>query len=45
MIYVNWDDPTDGEPNVVSFNKWEEAEEFCKENKLNIRECCSEICW
>lgn len=45
MVYVAWNDTEDDEANVISFDTWEEAKEFCKENGLKTEECCSEVDW
>lgn len=45
MVYVTWQDEEDNEVNIVSFDTFDEAKEFCKENGLNPDECCDEMFW
>ena len=45
MVYVTWQDEEDNEVNIVSFDTFDEAEEFCKENGLKTEECCDVMDW
>lgn len=45
MVYVTFDTVESDEPSALSFGSWGEAEDFCKENKLNTEECCCEMNW
>lgn len=45
MVYVTWNNAENDEPNAASFITWGEAEKFCKENELNMEECCCEMDW
>lgn len=45
MVYVTWEDNNDDELNVETFLTWEDAEEFVKENGLNMEENACEMDW
>ena len=45
MVYVTWQDEEDNETNIAPFDTFEEVKEFCKENNLDPKKCCAEMCW